>query len=278
MKQTSIALLSIPELLDRSRQEIQNRFGPLFLLTLFVPIITWIIPTVLLGFSVQQQTETAYAHPFLALMSIILNATAVLWLTGALILYVCKRVQKISEALVLGGKKLPRLLVGMLLYVIPLLLLVTTAILCNLGIETYLPEGEALYWLANVLVMLLFLSVLIVLSVYCILLPYVLVLMEMPIKDCVVAAFQLVHQYFWRTLWLVILLVIISTIIGGLGAFVITFVGSILQFFIPASRYLFLFLGFIPAALSLLIFHIPLIAWYINLTLQLWSPEEQVAD
>ena len=278
MKKTTISLLSLSELLDRSRQEIQSRFAPLFLLALFVPFATWLIPSILLGFSPAKQTDMIYAHPFLALFSMILNAVVVVWLTAALILYVCKRVQKISQALFLALKKTPRLLLGFLFYIVPLMLLSALGGLVSFGLEIWLSGGGILYWLCNTLFFLVVAACLVAVSVYFILLPYVLVLMEMSVKDCLVAAFQLVHHHFWRTLWLLIILMIITFIVGGLTSLIIMLTGSLFQFFAPASRYLFVFLGFIPAALSLLIFHIPLIAWYINLTLQLWSPEEQVLD
>ena len=95
------------ELLSRSWQEIKERFIPLFSLSLIAPIIVWLITGLCLGYNPASQNEPSMVMSiFVSIVSLLFS----LWGFAAVVLYICKRVSSIQEALGLAVTRIPRLL------------------------------------------------------------------------------------------------------------------------------------------------------------------------
>ena len=145
-----------------------------------------------------------------------------------------------------------------------------------IAVNTFFAEGSLIAGIINVLLFVLLFALILSACVYFVLLPYVLILMEISIWQSILTAFNMVRGYFWRTLWLLILLAFITSAFLAITNIVLGIMALVFDFILPGSQLVFTVLGFVPSALALLIFHVPLIAWYIDLSLKLWTPENQV--
>ncbi len=265
------SLLSNKELLLRSSQEIQNRFLHFFLLAIMGPLLGWLIRGVVLGWNPLQPIDSVpiVKSTFVS----ILTAVVSIWALIALVLFVCKRAFSWNELFILSLKRLPRVLVGVFFCIILLGIYMAAVFL----LLTYIPQ-QASGWLfaLSILITIIFIVSLFIASIYLILLPYVLILTDISIWAIIPSAFTLIKGRWCKTLGLIFLIFCISlviTFIFLLGFGILIFLTTLIW---PKSFYVLSVLSTIPAALNLLVFHIPLIALYVDLA-SWWHTQQSTA-
>ena len=255
--------LTIPSILSLSFREIYNRFRYFFLLALIGPVCAWVLQGAINGFD---PLQTASQDPAFFKM-ICFSGLAMfisVWAWVALVLFVCKRTDSFGDLFILSLKRLPRLIAGLLIYTLLTalyILLFVLLITCTFWILG--TEGPGTTPIVIVLVLLMSTGLAIAL-VYLVLLPYLLILTDIPLLTTFPAAFTLVKNHFWHTLGLLLLVGIISGVIYTLMLLALGIVSLVFYWILPPTRYFFYFLSVIPAALVLLINQVPLIALYID--------------
>lgn len=262
--------LSIREILKHSAQELCKRFWPFFFLALIGPLTAWLLRGVSIGFDPLQNLSQApnwLAIAFISLLTIFFS----LWSVVALVLFICKRADTWHELFKLSFMRLPRVIAGLFVY----FFLMGLYLVLSMIIVGYIAQST--HTALQLLAVLLAIAVLISLTVcwvYFLLLPYILILTNIPIWMSLPSAFTLIKNHFWKTFVLLLCLFGIALVVS-LVCSVVLGLSSVLGFLIwPASRYIFGALAIIPTALSLLIYHLPMIALYINLSTS-WQEQEQ---
>lgn len=266
--------LDFQDLLERSWQEIRNRFLPFFLLAACAPAASWLIQGILLGFDPIQATATQpkmWQSLTLSLLSTFLSG----WFVSAFILYVCKHTQNLTESWALAFYRLPRLILGTLLY----LLIISVGGVIAFGIcwiILYLLAAAPLVaWGLVAIWVIFFILLLLVTIIYWIFVPYLLLLTDLPLVNCFSSSYQLVKGHFWHTVGLLFLLLLISAIVSIISMLAIGLLGAISWILLPISRYIVGFLAIIPVTFMTLIYQVPLIALYLDLSPKLFEPTEQ---
>lgn len=266
--------LELSSILRLSWREIRNRFPHLFLLALIEPVVMWFSRGIIKGFDPLQlaEAEPSFWGALVSLVAVLIS----LWGLIALVLFVCKRANNFRELFILALKRLPRFVGGMLLYV--LLTVVYIALSALLFVLAGLIVGfQGGGLLAIGVLGIILMAGLVALSVYFILLPYVLILTDISVWLALPAAYTLVKHNFWRTLGLLLILGLIGAGIYVLSLITLAFTAIILWFIWPGLRYILSFLFVIPMALVVLSSQIPLIAVYVD-RIQLLRTNAEQAD
>ena len=172
--------LTHAELISRSWQEIKGRFAPFMLLACIAPAFSWLIAGLAFGLDPMTQSAAQQQHPLLMLLVSLLSALVGSYGTAALILFICKRTDTPWQALQTAWHPFLRLFGGGLLMSVGM-----SAALMLLGILL----GGAVYLLGAPEVLYLFILLFLflcagVLMVYFCLLPYLLVLTDIPVLSC----------------------------------------------------------------------------------------------
>lgn len=258
-------ILDLQDLLARSWQEIKNRFLPFFLLAACAPAAALLVQGILIGFDPIQTSATQPAL-WQSLTASILTTFFSAWFISALVLYICKHTQTLTESWSLALYRLPRVLMGMLAY----LLIVGTGFVLAFGIcwliFYILSAAPLVAWGLIGIWGLFFLMLLFVTVVYWIFVPYLLLLTDLSILTCFTSSYQLVKGHFWHTVGLLLLIILIATVVSVISMLAIAMLGGIAWVLWPASRYIVSVLAVIPGALMALIYQVPLIALYLDLS------------
>ena len=256
-------LSTIQALLQRSWQELQSRFLPLFLLALLGPIVSWVLRGIIVGFD-PLQSEEVTVNLLLAVPCALLGLVLSAWCLIAFVLFVCKRASDWKELFALALLRIPRFIAGLFIYGIAITVYTALCILLSFLFIWLLHNIPALNILVLFIMVAAFTVGLVAASVYLILLPYVLILTNVPLLDTFATAYRFIKNRWWYTFVLLIVLSLIGMFVG-LICFLVLGIAGIASYIIwPASRYLLAFLSVIPAALMILIQQIPLIALYID--------------
>ena len=255
--------LTIASLLTLSFREIKNRFRYFFLLALIGPVCGWLLQGFANGFDPYQ----AAAQPASIFTNFFFNVLALLisvWAVIALVLFVCKRAGSLRDIFLFALQQFPRVLGGLLMYVLGLTLYIFLfVLLITLTLWIFHIDGSATAAIVAMEIIVMVLG-LVAVTVYLILLPYVLILTDIPFWQTFATSYKLIKNSFWKTF---ILLFVLGLIAGGmymLFLFVFGIVGFVSAWVLPFTRYVFSFLMVIPSALVLLANQIPLIALYID--------------
>ena len=263
-------ILGMQDLLERSWQEIQKRFLPFFLLAACAPLATWFIQGIFMGFDPLKNTEPSV---WISLISSLLISLVSVWFNISLILFICKHTRTITESWIFALHRLPRFIIGVLLYM--LCLGAGTALafgICFL-IFYLLSNVAVIAWLLIILWVCFFAMVFFAVAIYWIFIPYLFILTDFSLTTCFTLSYRLVKGHFWHTVALLFILLLIAAGISILSALAIGTIGIIGTVLLPASRYLIVLLGIIPAALLALIYQVPLLALYLDL-----SPNTEVQN
>ena len=264
--------LSIRETLSLSWQEIQARFLPFLLLALSISFSNWLCRGIFLGFDPLLMQAAQQQHPILSIFSHVLSGLFSMWLTIAFVFYVCKRTNSTKELLWLALMRLPRLLIGTILYTVPILFfMLIVALLCTLLFLL----GNPVTVLLAVFVALVGFIALIAWFVYFILLPYVFILTDLPFMASFRYAYSLVKNRFWHTVGLLALVTLIITVVSVILFIGIGLIGVVLWMVIPSSRYIIGLLAILPMALVYVIYQVTFIAVYIDSTSRANLPQEE---
>ncbi len=256
-------LLSTTDLLLRCWQEIQNRFKSFFLLALIGPFAAWVLRTIFLSDKLALLDLKPDDVLLVSIVSVVIMIIA-LWAMVALVLFVCKRVYSWGDLFRQSLIRLPRVIAGLFFYVIFFSLYVTIFIV---GIYFLLHQQQVMLFQLLALILELFLLCSVIyISVASIMLPYILVLTDIPLWMTIPSAFNLLRHHWWKTFALLIVLCFIALIISCVFSVALWLLSIPFALTLQGSSYIFSFLGIIPVALSLLTFHIPLIGFYVNLS------------
>ena len=265
-------LLSTTDLLLRCWQEIQNRFKTFFLLALVGPFVAWLLRNLFLKNTTysNMQPDNVLLVSIISLLIIICS----LWATTALVLFICKRVYSWGDLIKQSLLRLPRVVAGLFLYAVllsiyTLLVIVVIVLLFNINFFLFRILAALLeLWLMGSLIAIL---------VYTILLPYVLILTDIPLWMTLPSAFTLVRFHWWKTFSLLLVLLISSFVISILFYSAITILSLPINILWPSSINIFSLLKIIPSALILLIYHIPMVGLYVNLSYW-WQIRSQIEE
>ena len=262
--------LTHSELISRSWQEIKGRFAPFMLLACITPAFSWLIAGLAFGLDPMTQSMAQQQQPLLMLLVSILSALAGSYCTAALILFICKRTDTPWQALQTAWHPFLRLFGGGLLMSVGM-----SAALMLLGILL----GGAVYLLGAPEVLYLFILLFLflcagVLMVYFCLLPYLLVLTDIPVLSCFSAAFHLVKGRFWFTLGLLFLVGLISfgiTMAAGIALSIFVTVFSLVSGLLAG---ILSFVWIPVAGLIVLIVQVPMLALYLDRVSIHQAPQE----
>lgn len=275
----SIETLTHSELISRSWQEIKGRFAPFMLLACITPAFSWLMTGLAFGLDPMTQSTAQQQQPLLMLLVSILSALPGVYCTAALILFICKRADTPWQALKTAWRPFLRLFGGSLLITVAILIMwALLGLLWFVLVTGEDPETSNLFFyyllILPLVEMLVASLVQTVLAVYFCLLPYLLVLTDIPVLSCFSAAFRLVKGRFWFTLGLLFLLCLISLGIGIAAGIVL----SVLQFIFALSSGLLagiLSLLWVPVTgLATLIVLVPMLALYLDRVSIHQAPQE----
>ena len=263
----STETLTHSELISRSWQEIRGRFAPFMLLACITPAFSWLMTGLAFGLDPMTQSTAQQQHPLLMLLVSLLSALVGSYCTAALILFICKRTDTPWQALQTAWHPFLRLFGGGLLMSVGM-----SAALMLLGILL----GGTVYLLgAPEVLFLLFLFLCAgVLIVYFCLLPYLLVLTDIPVLSCFSAAFHLVKGRFWFTLGLLFLVGLISFAIAIVGGIVLSIFVSVFSLVSGLLAGILSFVWIPVAGLIVLIAQVPLLALYLDRVSIHQAPQE----
>lgn len=257
-------LLTLSELLARSWQEAKARFAPLFLLACMTPLLAWLALGLAFGFSPLAQNAAQQNHPFLFLAVSFLCGLCGLVFLAALVLFICKRVETVGQALKAGLVLLPRFLGATVLFIVAMTALVLLILLVPMGLLYLFNAQAALYGIVLLVFAPLILIGAAVAGVYLSLWMYPLILTDQPMLEAFRTSYYLVKGRFWNTLGILVVLGLINTafaVAAMLGLGLISVLASLTA---PGLAGLFSFLWVPVKALMALVFQLPLIALYLN--------------
>ena len=267
-------VLDFQDLLERSWQEIMKRFLPFFLLAACAPAASWLIQGILVGFD-PVQAATTQPKLWQSLTASLLSTLLSSWFVSALILYICKHTQNLTESWALAFYRLPRLILGTLLYILVISVGAGVAFAICWIILYLLAAAPLVAWGLVAIWILFFILLLLVTIIYWIFVPYLLLLTDLPLVTCFSSSYQLVKGHFWHTVGLLFILLLISIIVSIITMLAIGLLGAISWILLPVSRYIVGFLAIIPVAFLTLVYQVPLIALYLDLSPKLFEPTEQ---
>ena len=186
--------LTISEIFSLAWQEIKERFVPFFLLAGFGIFINWLLSGLCFGFNPLTQGNAQQINPILALLVSLISALVGMWSSAALVLYICKRAENIKEALLMGLTRIWRLLLGSVILIVALTIAVAVLLFLMIGGMALISDYTALAVLIGVVFILLILAASFTAVVYCLFLPYKLILTQDPIFACFTGSFALVKS------------------------------------------------------------------------------------
>ncbi len=257
-------LLEIPDLLERSFQEIKKRFLPFFVLAVSTPVVGWLIQGIFMGFDPIQRMEPPAI--WASLTSSILIGLISAWFGIALILFICKHTQTVAESFSVALRRLPRFVGGMLLYMLCILVGFCLTIAISLGILYVLNSFPVVAGLLVAVWVLFFFIVFFAIAIYWIFTPYLFVLSDWSYLNCFMMSYRMIKGHFWHTVGLLFLLFLIAMFVSFVGILAVGFLGVIGYILLPATRYVMLLLWCLPAALLTLVYQVPLLALYLDLS------------
>lgn len=275
----SIETLTHSELISRSWQEIKGRFAPFMLLACITPAFSWLMTGLAFGLDPMTQSTAQQQHPLLMLLVSILSALAGVYCTAALILFICKRTDTPWQALKTAWRPFLRLFGGSLLITVAILIMwALLGLLWFVLVTGEDPETSNLffyYLLILPLVEILVASLVqTVLAVYFCLLPYLLVLTDIPVLSCFSAAFRLVKGRFWFTLGLLFLLGLISLGIGIAAGIVLSIFVTLFSLSSGLLAGILSLLWVPVTGLATLIVLVPMLALYLDRVRINQAPQE----
>ena len=253
--------LSLVSVLCLSWREIRNRFLYLFSLALIGPFTMWFSRGILGSFDPLR--ANVVQGSFWNIVILFVSLAVSLWGLISLVLFVCKRADNFPAVFSLALKRLPRFVGGMCLYglMIAVYILLSVLVIGVIGL-LFGFQGMGLFVLGITFIALL--AGLLAISVYCILLPYILILTDIPVWLALPASYSLVKHSFWKILGLLLVIGLIGGGIYLLSVIVLAAVGLVMWWIWPGVRFLLSFLLIIPTALVVLSNQIPLIAVYVD--------------
>ena len=271
--------LTHSELISRSWQEIRGRFAPFMLLACITPAFSWLIAGLAFGLDPMTQSMAQQQQPLLMLLVSILSALAGSYCTAALILFICKRTDTPWQALKTAWRPFLRLFGGSLLITVAILIMwALLGLLWFVLVTGEDPETSNLffyYLLILPLVEILVASLVqTVLAVYFCLLPYLLVLTDIPVLSCFSAAFRLVKGRFWFTLGLLFLLGLISLGIGIAAGIVLSIFVTLFSLSSGLLAGILSLLWVPVTGLATLIVLVPMLALYLDRVRINQAPQE----
>ena len=275
----SIETLTHSELISRSWQEIKGRFAPFMLLACITPAFSWLMTGLAFGLDPMTQSTAQQQQPLLMLLVSILSALAGSYCTAALILFICKRTDTPWQALKTAWRPFLRLFGGSLLITVAILIMwALLGLLWFVLVTGEDPETSNLffyYLLILPLVEILVASLVqTVLAVYFCLLPYLLVLTDIPVLSCFSAAFRLVKGRFWFTLGLLFLLGLISLGIGIAAGIVLSIFVTLFSLSSGLLAGILSLLWVPVTGLATLIVLVPMLALYLDRVRINQAPQE----
>lgn len=256
--------LTISEIFSLAWQEIKERFVPFFLLAGVGIFINWLMSGLCFGFNPLTQTNAQEINPVLALLVSLISALVGMWSSAALVLYICKRTENIKEALLMGLTRIWRLLLGSVILIVGLTIAVTVLLALMIGGMALTADYTALAALIGVVFILLILAASFTAVVYCLFLPYKLILTQDPIFACFTGSFALVKGNFWRTCGYLLIISLIVFVVGTLGSVVVGILSVLFALVMPALVGVIAFLWVPLGALMALVFQVSTVALYLD--------------
>lgn len=264
MNENSNAYLTIHDIFSLSFREIKERFAPFFLLAAAGIFFNWLLMGLCFGFNPITQTQAQQAHPILSLFASLLSALVGLWSAAALVLYICKRAASVKEAFLMGVGKIWRLFIASAIFLVGLTVSVAVLLLVMILSMGWAEGNTVIFVLAIMVFGLLAVAVALGAIVFCLFLPYKLILTEDSVFGCFAASFSLVKGNFWQTFGFFIVLTLILLLISMIGGAVLGVLMLLFTLILPAATGLISFLWVPVGALGALVFQVSTVAFYLD--------------
>lgn len=264
MNENQHSHLTLHDILSLTIQEIKERFVPFFMLAGIGILINWLLSGVFFGFNPLTHTNIQQVHPLISLLVSVVSAVVGLWSTAALVFFICKRTENIKEALLMGMTKIWRLLLGSIILIVGLTIVIVVLLALMVGGMALTSDYTAIAALVAVVFGLLIVAVSFVTVVYCLFLPYKLILTEEPVFKCFAGSFALVKGNFWRTCGFLIIISLIMLLISLLGGVVLGVFMVLFTLVLPAAVGVVSFLWVPLGTLMALIFQVSTVALYLD--------------
>lgn len=264
MNNNQNSYLTVSDIFSLARKEIQERFVPFFLLAGLGVFINWLLSGLCFGFNPLAQADTQQINPILAILVSLISALAGMWSTAALVFFICKRAETMKEALLLGLTKIWRLLVASFILVVVLSLIIMLLLGLMIGGIALTVNNSAMVALIVIVFILLILAISLTAMIYCLFLPYKLILTQDSIFSCFAGSFKLVKGNFWRTCGYLLAICLVLCGMGVLGTLVLGVLSIVFGLLMPSAVVFVSFLWVPMAALMTLVFQVSTVALYLD--------------
>lgn len=265
---------SISDILRRGMALLRGRIKWLFVLTVSVPFLHWLGQGILTGFSTAAGEMTLSQGMCLLAMGVLGGLLGLVTLT-ATVLSAADQTLPAKQSLILAVKRLPRLLLMSVCFLLISLLISIVVIAAAWPMISVLVNSSettgflaALFGLAVLFIVLM--AALFVSYVYFVMFPYLLILTDQPFFDALKNSCSLIRGHFWPTLGVEVVLGLISVGIFVIGTLLSCLIALLCMFLVPQWGSAVTSLAMIPfVAANTLFTQMTFLALYFTITQQM---------